>query len=161
MMTSPGTAARAEAPDGSHATPMACPRVGRARAQDIDRHVGAKLRERRLMLGLTQQQMAELIGTTYQQAHKFEKGANRIAAGRLHQLAQALGVEVGYFFEGLDADDTSRPEPQRRLMLGLARDFAAMRDRRQQEALCQLARALAGLRAEPGEEAEPSDGRSS
>ena len=52
----------------------------RPRAQDIDRHVGARMRERRIMLGLTQQQMADLIGVTYQQAHKYEKGINRIAA---------------------------------------------------------------------------------
>ena len=72
----------------------------RPRAQDIDRYVGARMRERRIMLGLTQQQMAELIGVTYQQAHKYEKGINRIAAGRLSSIAQALGVEVGYFYEG-------------------------------------------------------------
>ena len=52
------------------------------------------------MLGLTQQQMAELIGVTYQQAHKYEKGINRVAAGRLYHIAQALGVDVSYFFEG-------------------------------------------------------------
>ena len=50
-------------------------RVGRPRAPDVDRHVGARMRERRIMLGLTQQQMAELIGVTYQQAHKYEKGS--------------------------------------------------------------------------------------
>jgi transcriptional regulator with XRE-family HTH domain len=57
------------------------------------------MRERRIMLGLTQQQMAELIGVTYQQAHKYEKGINRVAAGRLYSIAQTLGVEVGYFYE--------------------------------------------------------------
>jgi transcriptional regulator with XRE-family HTH domain len=58
------------------------------------------MRERRIMLGLTQQQMAELIGVTYQQAHKYEKGINRVTAGRLYHIARALCVEVGYFFEG-------------------------------------------------------------
>jgi DNA-binding XRE family transcriptional regulator len=53
----------------------------RPRPQDADRYVGAKLRGRRLMLGMTQQQMADLIGVTYQQAHKDEKGINRIASG--------------------------------------------------------------------------------
>ena len=72
----------------------------RPRAQDVDRHVGARMRERRIMLGLTQQQMAELIGVTYQQAHKYEKGINRIAAGRLSGIAQALGVEIGYLLRG-------------------------------------------------------------
>jgi DNA-binding XRE family transcriptional regulator len=51
------------------------PGPGRARAQDTDRHVGARIRERRIMLGLTQHEMAELIGVTYQQAHKYEKGS--------------------------------------------------------------------------------------
>src|SRR5262245_65588185 len=77
------------------------PGPGRMRAQDTDRHVGARMRERRIMLGLTQHQMAEMVGVTYQQAHKYEKGINRVAAGRLYHIAQALGVEVGYFFEGL------------------------------------------------------------
>jgi transcriptional regulator with XRE-family HTH domain len=76
-------------------------RVGRSRAQDVDRYIGARIRARRIMLGLTQQQMAELVGVTYQQAHKYEKGINRVSAGRLYSIAQALGVEVSYFFEGL------------------------------------------------------------
>ena len=82
----------------------------RPRAQDIDRHVGARMRERRIMLGLTQQQMADLIGVTYQQAHKYEKGINRIAAGRLSSIARALGVEVSYFYEGM-SETTRRPLP--------------------------------------------------
>ena len=69
----------------------------RSRPQDTDRYVGSRMRERRIMLGLTQQQMAELIGVTYQQAHKYEKGINRIAGGRLYAIAQALGVEVSFF----------------------------------------------------------------
>ena len=115
----------------------------RARPQDIDRYVGAKLRERRLMLGMTQQQIAELIGVTYQQAYKYEKGINRIASGRLPGIAQALGVEVGYFFAGFDAKvDTNQPTPMQRLLLELSRNFLHITDRRQQEAICNLARAL-------------------
>ena len=76
------------------------------------------------MLGLTQQQMAELIGVTYQQAHKYEKGINRIAGGRLYQIAQALGVEVSYFYDGIDGrSDDFKPTPQQRLLLELARNF--------------------------------------
>jgi transcriptional regulator with XRE-family HTH domain len=99
-----------------------------------------------MMLGLTQQQLAELIGTTYQQAHKYEKGVNRVSAGRLHAIARALGVEPGYFFEGLGEGEPARPSPQRRLLLDLARSFAAL-PRRQQEALADMARALAGVEA--------------
>ena len=87
--------------------------------------------------------MAELIGVTYQQAHKYEKGINRIAAGRLSTIAQALGVEVSYFFENAEADQASvEPSPQQRLMLELTRNFMAILDRRQQEAICNLARSL-------------------
>src|SRR5690242_3603703 len=99
-------------------------RTGRPSAQDADRHVGARMRERRIMLGLTQQQLAGLIGCTYQQAHKYEKGVNRIAAGRLHVIARVLGVEPGYFFEGLDEGGPLRPQPQQRLLLDLAQNFA-------------------------------------
>jgi transcriptional regulator with XRE-family HTH domain len=118
--------------------------VARRRAEDIDRHVGARLRERRLLLGLTQQQLAALIGVTYQQTHKYETGTNRITAGRLSSIAQALGVQVGYFYDGL----TSTPEaieatPQQRQMLELGRSFMALSSRRHQEAIHNLARSLA------------------
>lgn len=115
---------------------------GRARPQDIDRHVGNRMRERRIMLGLTQQQMAELIGVTYQQAHKYEKGINRIAAGRLYNVARALGVDVSFFFEGLDDAEPFRPTAQQRMLLELARNFISLPNRRHQEAICMLARAL-------------------
>jgi transcriptional regulator with XRE-family HTH domain len=118
-------------------------RVGRARAQDVDRHVGARMRERRVMLGLTQQQMAELIGVTYQQAHKYERGINRVAAGRLYSLAQALGVEVGYFYEGLRIGGGFVPSPSQRMVLDLARNFLNIPDPRHREAVATLARALA------------------
>ena len=130
--------------------------AGRPRVQDMDRHVGARLRERRIMLGLTQQQLAELIGCTYQQAHKYEKGINRIAAGRLHVIARVLGVEPGYFFEGLGGGGPPRLTAQQRRLLDLARSFAAL-PRRQQEALTVMARALAGAEAEAGPGREGSD----
>ena len=99
------------------------PGPGRARAQDTDRHVGARMRERRIMLGLTQHQVAELIGVTYQQAHKYEKGINRVAAGRLYSIAQALGVEVSYFYEGLQTAGRFVSSPQQRMLLDLARSY--------------------------------------
>jgi transcriptional regulator with XRE-family HTH domain len=112
------------------------------------------MRERRVMLGLTQQQMAELIGVTYQQAHKYEKGINRIAAGRLYQIAHALGVDVGYFFQEMEANQTFRPTAQQRMLLELARNFVGMPSRRHQEALCNLARALANADAVTDPESE-------
>src|SRR5665213_1944577 len=65
-----------------------------ARTQDIDHHVGARVRERRIMLGFTQQQLADLIGVTYQQAHKYERGINRISAGRLFEIANERHQEA-------------------------------------------------------------------
>ena len=77
-----------------------------SRTQDIDRYVGARIRERRIMLGLTQQQLADLIGVTYQQAHKYERGINRVSAGRLFEVSQVLSVPVSYFFDGLEQEAT-------------------------------------------------------
>src|ERR1700754_3826445 len=71
---------------------------GRSRALDVDHYVSLRIRQRRIMLGLTQQQMAELIGVTYQQAHKYETGINRISAGRLYQIARALVDYISFFF---------------------------------------------------------------
>ncbi len=119
---------------------------GRGRAVDVDRYVSLRIRQRRIMLGLTQQQLAELIGVTYQQAHKYETGINRISAGRLYQIAQALGVDIAYFYDDVVQQDGEgrKPEllPQQRMLLELARNFAAIPNRKHQEALCSLARAL-------------------
>ncbi len=114
------------------------------RATDVDRHVGSRIRERRVMLGLSQQQMADMIGVTYQQAHKYERGINRISAGRIYEIAQVLRVPVSYFFDGIDdtcgADELSM---RQRMCLELARNFTQIPSDRHREALSQLARALA------------------
>ena len=115
----------------------------RSRVQDVDRHVGARMRARRIMLGLTQQQLADLIGVTYQQAHKYETGINRMAAGRLYKAAQVLGVEINYFFEGLQTGGSLPPTPQQRLLLELAKNFITSRPEHQQ-AISSLVRALSG-----------------
>lgn len=127
--------------------------VGRKPPLATDRHVAARLRRRRLMLGLTQQEMAELIGVTFQQAHKYETGMNRISAGRLYQLAEALGVGVSYFFEGLDDAQAEALRYQERLMLDLGRNFIRLSDPSLQAALCHMAKVLAqsDQSAEPGE----------
>ena len=73
---------------------------------DIDVHLGKRLRRRRRLLGLTQQQLAGTVGVRFQQIQKYECGANRISAARLWQLSEALEVPVGYFYDGLS--DTRR-----------------------------------------------------
>jgi transcriptional regulator with XRE-family HTH domain len=113
------------------------------KTQEIERHVGQRIRERRTMLGLTQQQLADLIGVTYQQAHKYERGINRVSAGRLYELARVLSVDVGFFFQGLEDADGEAFSTRQRMCLDLARNFAKIYDERQQEALAQLTRVLA------------------
>ena len=127
---------------------------GRSRALDVDHFVSLRIRQRRIMLGLTQQQMAELIGVTYQQAHKYETGINRISAGRLYQISQALGVDIGYFFEDVGPEREVKPKqsemmPQQRMLLELARNFAAINNRKHQDAICSLARVLSQGEPEP------------
>ncbi len=114
------------------------------RANDADRHVGSRIRERRIMLGLSQQQLAQMIGVTYQQAHKYERGLNRISAGRLYEIAQVLSVPISWFFEGMHAAGApAEMTPRQRMCLELARNFALIDNEKHQEALSQMARALA------------------
>src|SRR5256714_11454517 len=110
---------------------MAKPRRGRSTAA-IDDHVGARIRERRIMLGLNQQQLDELIGVTYQQAHKYERGINRVSAGRLFEIARVLSVPIGFFYEGI-GEEGVRPMTQReRMMLEIARNFAEITNEKHQ-----------------------------
>lgn len=75
-------------------------------ANDIDLHLGKRLRRRRRLLGLTQQQLALAVGIRFQQIQKYECGANRISAARLFQLAKALETPVTYFYDGLEDSTT-------------------------------------------------------
>ena len=65
-----------------------------------DKHVGARVRMRRMMLGMSQEKLGDALGLTFQQVQKYEKGANRIGASRLQQIAHILQVPVAFFFEG-------------------------------------------------------------
>lgn len=113
----------------------------------VDVHVGARVRHRRILLGLSQGQLAEGLGLTFQQVQKYEKGANRIGAGRLYDVARRLDVPVGYFYEGLDQPDLPVP---RRLHLELFRALDGCPEDLQ-HAVLQLVRALPeGDRREAG-----------
>ncbi len=70
----------------------------------VDAHVGKRVRHRRWMMGMTQQQLGDLVGIKFQQIQKYETGMNRISASRLWDIAKSLEVPISYFFEGLDAD---------------------------------------------------------
>jgi transcriptional regulator with XRE-family HTH domain len=65
-----------------------------------DKHVGARVRMRRMMLGMSQEKLGDALGLTFQQVQKYEKGANRIGASRLQQISHILQVPVSFFFEG-------------------------------------------------------------
>ena len=95
------------------------------------------------MLGLTQQQLAEMIGVTYQQGHKYERGINRVSAGRLFEIARALSAPITYFYEGIGAEGPRQITPRQRMLLEIGRNFAEIKNEKHQEAISQLARALA------------------
>ena len=83
----------------------------------VDLHVGKRLRHRRWMIGMTQQQLANSVGIKFQQIQKYESGANRVSASRLWDLSQALNVPVSFFFDGLEdkngeemTDDVLKPD---------------------------------------------------
>ena len=107
----------------------------------VDAHVGKRIRHRRWMVGITQQQLAEKVGIKFQQVQKYETGMNRVSASRLWDIAETLGVPISFFFEGLagaeaaptadmmndkEAAELVRsyyaiPEAQRRRLFDLAR----------------------------------------
>lgn len=70
----------------------------------VDAHVGKRVRHRRWMMGMTQQQLGDKVGIKFQQVQKYETGMNRISASRLWDIAHALDVPIAYFFEGLETD---------------------------------------------------------
>ena len=72
-----------------------------------DKHVGARVRMRRMMLGMSQEKLGDALGLTFQQVQKYEKGANRIGASRLQQIAHILQVPVSFFFDGAPKDRKS------------------------------------------------------
>lgn len=84
-------------------------------ATDIDLHLGKRLRRRRRLLGMTQQQLAMQVGIRFQQIQKYECGANRISAARLWQLSEALETPVSYFYDGLSEvlEQQSAPRQER------------------------------------------------
>jgi transcriptional regulator with XRE-family HTH domain len=95
-------------------------------------------------LGVSQQQFAEMIGVTYQQAHKYEHGFNRVTAGRLYEIACALDAPITYFYEGLDDLKPPQLAPRYRMLLETARNFGAIQNVKHQVALSEVARILAG-----------------
>jgi transcriptional regulator with XRE-family HTH domain len=125
-------------------------------ANSVDKRMGQRLKARRLELGLSQERLSEVLGITFQQIQKYEKGINRIAASRLFDISSALDVPVGYFFEGLaesGAKSTGvlREESQDFVFdalaspegLALLKLFATIRSPKVRRRVVELVRALA------------------
>jgi transcriptional regulator with XRE-family HTH domain len=85
--------------------------IGRRTATAVDTHVGQKIRARRVFLRMSQTDVADAIGITFQQIQKYERGANRVGASRLQQISDALGVSPFYFFEGAPTVGKKAPTP--------------------------------------------------
>jgi transcriptional regulator with XRE-family HTH domain len=73
----------------------------------VDVHVGKRVRHRRWMVGMTQQQLGDIVGIKFQQIQKYETGMNRISASRLWDIAQALDVSISFFFEGFEGEEAA------------------------------------------------------
>ena len=116
-------------------------------AKKVDGHVGGRIRQRRTLLGLTQEQLAASLNISYQQVQKYETGANRVSAGRLYQIAKELSVEVGYFFEGLDETVNENQLPhggRNRPTIELAKNFSEIDNPSIRAAVSNLVRTLTG-----------------
>ena len=121
----------------------------------VDVYVGARLRMRRTMLGMSQSKLGELLGVTFQQIQKYEKGSNRISASRLQHTARVLEVTPGYFFEGAPAQAAeggfAEPSPQSYVVdflastegLQLNRAFMRVRDPKVRRRIVDLVVSLA------------------
>ncbi len=113
----------------------------------VDVHVGKRVRHRRWMVGMTQQQLATKVGIKFQQIQKYETGMNRVSASRLWDIANALEVAVSYFFEGIDAEETlDEVSPAGDLLadkeaLDLVRSYYAIPENQRRQ-LFELARVL-------------------
>lgn len=146
------------------------PAPGRKRANSIDVHVGNRLRLRRMLNGMSQERLGELMGLTFQQIQKYEKGVNRIGAGRLYRLAKVLGVPVQFFFDEAPPMDDAIPMAgfaetasetyvvdflNTREGLELNRAFVQITDQTVRKRVVDLVKSLAGA---PGESISDTNG---
>lgn len=121
-------------------------------ATEIDIHVGSRVRVRRQLLGMSQTQLGEALGVTFQQVQKYERGTNRVGASRLYKISEVLDVPIAFFFDGLarpNRDDAAESESVISLMdsaygikLASALQDVASRDLREQ--ILSLVRSLKG-----------------
>lgn len=118
---------------------------------DIDRHIGARIRLRRVMLGVSQEKLAEGLGISFQQIQKYEKGFNRVGASRLLHIAAILDIPINFFFEEgphpLASGNGLHQETPTQILaskecVALARAFLGIEDKKVQQRIISLVRAL-------------------
>lgn len=127
-------------------------------ASEVDRLVGDRIRRRRILMGLTQDQLGESLGISYQQIQKYETGANRVSAGRLYLIANRLDVSPGWFFDPVKSDASSEDFDElgsSRLLMEFVRSFARIKDDRLKTVLVSLVRAM----TDEGDMDLPTNGR--
>jgi transcriptional regulator with XRE-family HTH domain len=120
----------------------------------VDVHVGARIRTRRLLIGMNQETLARALGLTFQQVQKYEGGANRVSASRLSQIAEILNVPISHFFSDLDPDG-AEPSPLERETrerlhrpetIELIRSYYAIPDQRTRQQFLEMVKAAAQSR---------------
>lgn len=111
--------------------------------EQIDKMIGIKIHELRISMGLSRQQLALKIGVTHQQLQKYEKGTNRISAGRLAAIAGALGKTVAYFYDEVAGGTEALPSQHQRMCIEVSRNFMRIRNPQFQNAVNILVRTLA------------------
>jgi transcriptional regulator with XRE-family HTH domain len=128
-------------------------RQAKARRADLrDAEVGRRVRARRLERGITQTELATRIGVTFQQVQKYEKGVNRICAGRLQRIAEALDVPVTFFFGGAETPVTATSSDDASVFgylqtsgaIRIVKAFYRIKDRRTRQLLVELAERISG-----------------
>jgi transcriptional regulator with XRE-family HTH domain len=82
--------------------------VPKKQANPIDAQVGNRVRIRRMLIGMSQERLGDMLGLTFQQVQKYEKGVNRIGAGRLYEVSRILGVPIDFFYDGVAQMDDKR-----------------------------------------------------
>jgi transcriptional regulator with XRE-family HTH domain len=120
----------------------------------VDEFVGEQIRRRRTMLGLTQDQLAQALGISYQQVQKYETGTNRVSAGRLYDISRVLDSGVGAFFDGIEPDRDAPDETAdrgNRATIELVRNFQSISDPQIRRAVSSLVKSLSGHSNEAGE----------
>jgi transcriptional regulator with XRE-family HTH domain len=134
--------------------------MAKKQPSSIDAHVGSRVRLRRMLIGMSQEKLGELLGLTFQQVQKYEKGANRIGASRLYDISTILNVPVQYFFEdlpqatnsGMNGHGMSEPDREPMVMdfvsstegLQLIRSYTKVMDPRVRKRILELVKSLGG-----------------